>query len=441
LHRKGRLDGWKEIAGYLNVTVRTAQRKETEGLPVHRKGRTIFAYLEEIDLWLKGHPSESVQTDESPQDLGRGSLRKSLLVVVVAIIVLGTSVTIVIWLAASRAAKASVSSLSLNGKVLTALSQENQMLWEIELDGCLITPEGHDRTFSESRKTPTCVTDLDNDGRQEILVTMGAEKLTTENWRLECLDHRGNRRWIYSPAEHIRWQDVEARSPWFLEFDVADLDGDGNREVVVYSRHSHFFPGKITILDAEGRVQGDYFHGGWFYDWLLCDLDKDGYQDILAAGTHNGVDRACLLVLDCRQISGYPAHMSLPEIESRNVMPLQEKAYLLLPVDPVNRLRSFLRPSVADIDAFDTHLQLRMYVSAPDCLRGTIFFLFDYSLKFLTASAGDDYLRLCRCARESGWVDYTFDPADITALGEEVLYWDGEAWTTTPTIHPPALNP
>lgn len=53
-----RLDSWKQIALYLDREVRTVQRwKKHEGLPVHqhfhRKGKTVYAFRHEIDLWLK----------------------------------------------------------------------------------------------------------------------------------------------------------------------------------------------------------------------------------------------------------------------------------------------------------------------------------------------------------------------------------------------------
>jgi len=55
---RNRLDSWKEIATYLNRTVRTVQRWEkVEGLPVHRhrheKASTVGACKEEIDAWQK----------------------------------------------------------------------------------------------------------------------------------------------------------------------------------------------------------------------------------------------------------------------------------------------------------------------------------------------------------------------------------------------------
>jgi len=59
----GRLDSWKEIAGYLKKGARTVQRWEREeGLPVHRlrheQGSTVFAFRAEIDAWFAGRQAK-----------------------------------------------------------------------------------------------------------------------------------------------------------------------------------------------------------------------------------------------------------------------------------------------------------------------------------------------------------------------------------------------
>src|SRR5215475_665915 len=50
------LCGWKEIAEYMHLTVRTAQRWETAGLPVHRAYESqrspVLASRDELELWL-----------------------------------------------------------------------------------------------------------------------------------------------------------------------------------------------------------------------------------------------------------------------------------------------------------------------------------------------------------------------------------------------------
>jgi len=57
LARSDRLDSWKQIAVYLDRTVRTVQRWEKrEALPVrrhiHLKGGSVYAFKKEIDVWL-----------------------------------------------------------------------------------------------------------------------------------------------------------------------------------------------------------------------------------------------------------------------------------------------------------------------------------------------------------------------------------------------------
>jgi hypothetical protein len=53
-----RLESWKEIAAYLNRSVRCAQRWEkTLALPVHRirhlQGYTVYAYVPELETWRR----------------------------------------------------------------------------------------------------------------------------------------------------------------------------------------------------------------------------------------------------------------------------------------------------------------------------------------------------------------------------------------------------
>jgi excisionase family DNA binding protein len=61
------LKSWKEIAAYLGVGVRTAQRwKHRHGLPARQPGTggrsAVFAFCDEVDSWLK-HPSGSGRSD------------------------------------------------------------------------------------------------------------------------------------------------------------------------------------------------------------------------------------------------------------------------------------------------------------------------------------------------------------------------------------------
>ena len=56
----GILNGWKDISRYLGQGVRTIQRWEIIGLPIHRPrggARTsVIAFTEELDVWSRAAP-------------------------------------------------------------------------------------------------------------------------------------------------------------------------------------------------------------------------------------------------------------------------------------------------------------------------------------------------------------------------------------------------
>src|SRR6266849_1624442 len=62
-----RLDSWKDIAHYLNRSVRTVQRWEMlEAMPVHRHchgtGGAVYAYKQEVDAWRSSRSQEKQPT-------------------------------------------------------------------------------------------------------------------------------------------------------------------------------------------------------------------------------------------------------------------------------------------------------------------------------------------------------------------------------------------
>jgi hypothetical protein len=62
------LNSWKQIAGYLNRCVRTVQRWESYGLPVHRpmehSRSSVYALVSEIDAWLANHGRRHAESDQ-----------------------------------------------------------------------------------------------------------------------------------------------------------------------------------------------------------------------------------------------------------------------------------------------------------------------------------------------------------------------------------------
>ena len=102
--REDRLDSWKEIAAYLNRSVRTLHRWEKdEGLPVHRHQHkelgSVFAYKRELDAWIGARSPDagSEVQDREPASVPRSRLTVAL-TLAAAVLVIGT----IAYLVASR---------------------------------------------------------------------------------------------------------------------------------------------------------------------------------------------------------------------------------------------------------------------------------------------------------------------------------------------------
>jgi hypothetical protein len=58
------LNGWKEIADFLGRGVRTVQRWESQGLPIHRpnshRRSAVVAIREELSVWISASPQLSM---------------------------------------------------------------------------------------------------------------------------------------------------------------------------------------------------------------------------------------------------------------------------------------------------------------------------------------------------------------------------------------------
>ena len=83
----GRLESWKEIATYLNRSVRTLHRWEKEeGLPVHRQLHkelgSVFAYKSELDAWSR---ARSVHAEVRENKSERGSSNRFRMVVAIVL--------------------------------------------------------------------------------------------------------------------------------------------------------------------------------------------------------------------------------------------------------------------------------------------------------------------------------------------------------------------
>ena len=130
MEQNERLETWKEIAGFLGVSTRTAQKLEQEqGLPVHRlmaRG-TVFAFTAEISEWMesrsKGEPTTELET-HSPSS--NSSTRWKLAGASLAVLAVSVFTGFYFWPASHQ-----LTSCPIDNGVVVGLDTSEQALWSI----------------------------------------------------------------------------------------------------------------------------------------------------------------------------------------------------------------------------------------------------------------------------------------------------------------------
>lgn len=70
---------------------------------------------------------------------------------------------------------------------------------------------------------------------------------------------------------------------------IGDVDGDGDKEIVVIGSHNVLYPGQVTVWSDEGDFEGRYWNPGRLNKVMLQDLNGDNAKDIVVSGCSNDI--------------------------------------------------------------------------------------------------------------------------------------------------------
>lgn len=321
-----RLEGWKEIAAYLNRRPRTVQGWEKEfGLPIFRlQGRT-YADCGELDRWLAEHKTVTAAAvaSEEPVAAGRGWMWWG---------VAGVALLLMAGLYWWQRAGAAVA-YAVQGKTLTMRDRDGREVWRYELPTA--PPEEKRGEHTAARGT---FADVDGDGRQEFLYRYWPTDLGKENSGVFCFREDGTVRWMFRPGKALAMENGGLVTELYRAEQVgllAKARPDGGR-VVVMSNHSWDWPGQMAVLTAEGVEVEEYWHPGWLFSMVVTDVDGDGAEEILAGGVNNAYGDgeghgATLVVLDARDVRGQGSVPAGYQLRVKGVPTGREKRVLLFP--------------------------------------------------------------------------------------------------------------
>jgi predicted DNA-binding transcriptional regulator AlpA len=300
-----RLDSWKAIAQYLGRDRSTVIRWERDsGLPVRRipggNGRSVFAYVSEIDEWLaaSGMPGADATPPAAdatapaaidaavplPLSTPRpGKLR--WLVTVAALLVLAIVAGVLTWKAAPVLA-----SVTQSGQALVGIDQSGRELWRYTptaVDGNVVAPVVR-------------VGDVDGDGRTDVIAALQYLPRNGDGYgEVVRLDDRGRRLWARALDDRYSFGDTTYGPGWFPD-EVLTYQAGGELRIAAAFHHHTWWPDVIAAFDGEGRILGRFVHAGWVTG---LNVSADG-RWLLASGISNAHGGAMLAVLDSANISG-----------------------------------------------------------------------------------------------------------------------------------------
>jgi len=278
--------------------------------------------------------------------------------------------------------------------------------------------------------------DVDGDGKQEVIAQFGMRSEWPLYRAVVCYNADGSQRWRCEFHRTMTFGSEsfsDAYAPRFLM--VGDFDRDGRVEIVVVAQHSLYYPTLIACLDAStGELKDEYWHSGYLIPPAHRDLNGDRIDELIFAGQNNGLDLACLFVLDPRKISG---HSPAPEAYTPvNVAPGTEEYYLLIPRTDLKEFSAFKRNRPATPIQLEGDNSLTIFVSEQvDADWYSVLFHFNSSLQCISVVGQDRFVTLHRRLETQGKVARTLGPQYYEDLRRAVLYWDGEKFVHEPTMN------
>jgi hypothetical protein len=400
-----RLDSWKAIADYLGRDVRTAMRwAKDQGLPVGRvaggKGRSVFAYTDEIDAWLKGHPASNDQLEvqsaerEIPGDAANGTHRRWLAAASVVVIAAAAALTASLVGAGSPAA--------------FQFSVDQHGVHRSENGRGSLTIHRFDPAAGVKhlpRNSNELVIDLDADGNPDILAGISyfesSPTETPSSGELLRLDPDGRVLWRYAFDDTFTFSGERYSPPWALT-DWRASPGPGRRRIAVAAHHFVWWPSIVAVLDDAGNRLGSFVNTGWIESVRWLDAGR-----LLLGGFNNPRDGAMVAVVDARTLSGRSPAADEPYVcsDCPHDAPLQ---YLVLPRSELNTLTA-ARFNRARVEVVADKVIVQTHETDGELAGGVAIYEFDLTMKLLRATYSDRYWDAHRKLAAERRIDHTVE--------------------------------
>jgi hypothetical protein len=476
-----RLTGWKEIAAYLDKGMRTAQRWEGEfGLPVRRIGDNegVFAFADEIDAWQEerarlsgglpppavggtgdddgtasaGTPSragsksrsgwtscEGAAQEEGTARVGAesagapvtGVLRRSW-------VQLSAALAIVVLVSMGIASRWAGSGDQSPAPQPASADVRDDTLLIRDADREVIREVRfpfrlHENVYQPSPirdRTLIQVADVDGDGRREVLLV--ARTSSAEDGTLYCFEADGTLRFTHRAEGSIQFGPDKYAGPFPATGVFVTGSSSGRISIWVLGTHTMMFPSVLHRLDARGDVTDTYWSNGHIE--FVAEGDLNGRPVVFVAGINNDRKGGSLAVLDAGSATG-AAPAENPYYRCEDCPHGTPLAFMVFPTLGLRRGLNSMS-SVRNIYGIGS-AEMIMRVEQGEIGGGpegdptpaAAYYFLDQSLNVVRAEVGSEYVPLRDRLIRTGILPPNVADEDPDAALFPVLYWDGHGFS------------
>ena len=447
-----RLSGWKEIASFCGKGVRTVQRWEALGLPIHRvhssKGDTVFAIPAEVEAWMvtAGAPDvgdggaesvgeREVTTDERPAEPKTASPAAPDRRWLLPVLSIGTAALIVavgaFGVPALRPRHGEPSQFVADVDSVHAFDSNGKDLWTYKTDHPLDVPAY--KRDGDNGVPLYLVQDIDGDGHRETLfIETSPPTAAWEETPLVCLAFDGAYRFSWNRRVPVTFGSQTYPPPFRVKAMVAGRR-NGHPVVWVAAHQIPDFPTVVVPLDLKSGVpEGEFWNPGYILDMRLGRFF--GRDVLVAGGCNNEGNEAALLLIDVEAASGStPADTS--KFRCANCSHVPPLAEVRFPSPDLSRETGSGVPCVTRLsinDAGNILAQVKFPVAghAGEEMSGSVmgYYTLDRELRVVHAELGAEYERRHKWAEGAGLIHHPYAHEDEAQLLPIRVRMSGGPW-------------
>ena len=306
----GRLDGWKEIAAYLNRGVRTAQRWEQElDMPVRRLdtggAETVYAFKKELDAWLL---RQSRSGTDKPAPAAPPPRRERFWLAAAGLVLIIGAIGASALLNSPQPAESSPAgsirepaAIEVVGNTLSALDMEHEVIWSKPFEGPLDDFDPSTEGGRSNHRRLAAIGDFRGTGHNDVILARSSDR----DRRLYWFDHAGSLVRTYRSDPRVTFGREHCTSIRFSRL-FTHVDSADPRAIWIAGHElAGNFPAVLQALGPSGEVRSEYWSAGFI--GAMAIVRVDGRRLIIVGSAANETGGAALAVFDRSAQGSSPA--------------------------------------------------------------------------------------------------------------------------------------